>query len=120
MNDSKNEREGSGSPNEEGAGTMPDTSTGVISLTVSGHALIHPTEIRSSISPSSAVELNTTSALANYATEAVEETMEWFVPVWLIVALTALYPLTSANMNKVVIGRCKKKQANTDSGVKQI
>nr|CAD7199600.1 unnamed protein product [Timema douglasi] len=33
----------------------------------------HPTEIRTSISPSSAVELNTTSALANYATEAVVE-----------------------------------------------
>nr|CAD7259710.1 unnamed protein product [Timema shepardi] len=31
---------------------------------------IHPTEIRTLISPSSAVELNTTSALANYATEA--------------------------------------------------
>nr|CAD7198529.1 unnamed protein product [Timema douglasi] len=31
---------------------------------------IHPTEIRTSISPSSAVELNTTSALANYTTEA--------------------------------------------------
>nr|CAD7446688.1 unnamed protein product [Timema bartmani] len=31
---------------------------------------IHPTEILTSISPSSAVELNTTSALANYATEA--------------------------------------------------
>nr|CAD7462383.1 unnamed protein product [Timema tahoe] len=31
---------------------------------------IHPTEIRTSISPSSAVELNTTSTLANYATEA--------------------------------------------------
>nr|CAD7201958.1 unnamed protein product [Timema douglasi] len=30
---------------------------------------LHPTEIRISISPSSAVELNTTSALANYATE---------------------------------------------------
>nr|CAD7437716.1 unnamed protein product [Timema bartmani]CAD7453403.1 unnamed protein product [Timema tahoe] len=30
----------------------------------------HPTEIRTSISPSSAVELNTTCALANYATEA--------------------------------------------------
>nr|CAD7575338.1 unnamed protein product [Timema californicum] len=33
---------------------------------------VHPTEIRTSISPSSAVELNTTSALANYATEAAE------------------------------------------------
>nr|CAD7260499.1 unnamed protein product [Timema shepardi] len=31
---------------------------------------VYPTEIRTSISPSSAVELNTTSALANYATEA--------------------------------------------------
>nr|CAD7430905.1 unnamed protein product [Timema monikensis] len=31
--------------------------------------LVHPTEIRTSISPSSAVELNTTSTLANYATE---------------------------------------------------
>nr|CAD7572385.1 unnamed protein product [Timema californicum] len=31
---------------------------------------VHPTEIRDSISPSSAVELNTTNALANYATEA--------------------------------------------------
>nr|CAD7261825.1 unnamed protein product [Timema shepardi] len=31
---------------------------------------VHPTEIRTSISPSSAVELNTTSALANYVTEA--------------------------------------------------
>ncbi|CAG2055920.1 unnamed protein product [Timema podura] len=33
---------------------------------------VHPTEIRTSISPSSVVELNTTSALANYATEAGE------------------------------------------------
>nr|CAD7591839.1 unnamed protein product [Timema genevievae] len=31
---------------------------------------VHPTEIRTSISPSSAVELNTTSELANYTTEA--------------------------------------------------
>nr|CAD7258712.1 unnamed protein product [Timema shepardi] len=34
------------------------------------HPPVHPTEIRTSISPSSAVELNTTSALANYTTEA--------------------------------------------------
>nr|CAD7257183.1 unnamed protein product [Timema shepardi] len=33
------------------------------------HPPVHPSEIRTSISPSSAVELNTTSALANYATE---------------------------------------------------
>nr|CAD7453010.1 unnamed protein product [Timema tahoe] len=31
---------------------------------------VHPTEIRTSISPSSTVELNTTGALANYATKA--------------------------------------------------
>nr|CAD7568718.1 unnamed protein product [Timema californicum] len=31
---------------------------------------VHPTEIRTSISPSSAIRLNTTSLLANYATEA--------------------------------------------------
>nr|CAD7570749.1 unnamed protein product [Timema californicum] len=35
---------------------------------------VHPTEIRTLISPSSAVELYTTSALANYATEAVHPT----------------------------------------------
>nr|CAD7426584.1 unnamed protein product [Timema monikensis] len=35
---------------------------------------VHPTEIRTSISPSSAVELNTSRALANYATEAVQPT----------------------------------------------
>nr|CAD7196796.1 unnamed protein product [Timema douglasi] len=36
------------------------------------HPPVHPTEIRISISPSSAVEHNTTSVLANYATEAEE------------------------------------------------
>nr|CAD7426322.1 unnamed protein product [Timema monikensis] len=36
---------------------------------------VHPTEIRTSISPSSAVELNTTSTLANYATEAARMVM---------------------------------------------
>nr|CAD7256843.1 unnamed protein product [Timema shepardi] len=34
---------------------------------------VHPTEILTSISPSSAVELNTTRALANYASEAVDQ-----------------------------------------------
>nr|CAD7570365.1 unnamed protein product [Timema californicum] len=34
---------------------------------------VHPTEIRTAIPPSSAVVLNTTSALANYATEAAVE-----------------------------------------------
>nr|CAD7197987.1 unnamed protein product [Timema douglasi] len=37
---------------------------------------VHPTEIRTSIFPSSAVELNTTSALANYATEELELRIE--------------------------------------------
>nr|CAD7452423.1 unnamed protein product [Timema tahoe] len=37
---------------------------------------VHPTEIRTLISPSSAVKLNTTSALANYATEVFFVTME--------------------------------------------
>nr|CAD7410186.1 unnamed protein product [Timema poppensis] len=39
---------------------------------------IHPTEIRTSISPSSAVELNTTSTLANYATEAGPVLQYWY------------------------------------------
>nr|CAD7590657.1 unnamed protein product [Timema genevievae] len=43
-------------------------STAIVLLTV------HPTEIRTLISPSSAVGLNTTSALANYATEAETKT----------------------------------------------
>ncbi|CAG2054546.1 unnamed protein product, partial [Timema podura] len=38
---------------------------------------VHPTEIRTSISPSSAVEFNTTSALANYGTEAGEFMGTW-------------------------------------------
>nr|CAD7454274.1 unnamed protein product [Timema tahoe] len=45
--------------------------TGVPGLYLWNALSIHPTEIRTLISPSSAVELNTTSALANYATEAV-------------------------------------------------
>nr|CAD7441126.1 unnamed protein product [Timema bartmani] len=43
---------------------------------------VHPTEIRTSISPSSVVWLNTTGALANYATEAVLE----LLPVKLILS----------------------------------
>nr|CAD7601732.1 unnamed protein product [Timema genevievae] len=40
-----------------------------ISFYRENHSPVHPTEIRTSISLSSAVELNTTSALANYTTE---------------------------------------------------
>nr|CAD7412345.1 unnamed protein product [Timema poppensis] len=47
--------------------TLRDVSLGSRARTVSH---LHPTEIRNSISPSSADELNTTSALANYAPEA--------------------------------------------------
>nr|CAD7264545.1 unnamed protein product [Timema shepardi] len=36
---------------------------------------VHPTKIRTSISPSSAIELNTTSAFANYVTEAGKSTI---------------------------------------------
>nr|CAD7605731.1 unnamed protein product [Timema genevievae] len=51
---------------------------------------VHPTEIRTSISPSLAVELNTTSALANYATEAgkqimnnlIEVVLPWILRQW--------------------------------------
>nr|CAD7571451.1 unnamed protein product [Timema californicum] len=42
---------------------------------------VHPTEIQTSISPSSAVELNTTNALANYATEADRSATEAGSPV---------------------------------------
>nr|CAD7594416.1 unnamed protein product [Timema genevievae] len=50
---------------------------------------VHLTEIRTSISPSSAVGLNTTSALANYATEAAEM---WFGIVFAI--LVEIIPLS--------------------------
>nr|CAD7398352.1 unnamed protein product [Timema poppensis] len=48
---------------------------------------IHPTEIRTPISPSSAVELNTTRVLANYASKA----GEYYVDAWLINAIMAVY-----------------------------
>nr|CAD7575365.1 unnamed protein product [Timema californicum] len=44
---------------------------------------VHPTEIQTSISSSSAVELNMTSALANYATE-VDKVSDGVVPRWLL------------------------------------
>nr|CAD7407669.1 unnamed protein product [Timema cristinae] len=43
---------------------------------------VHPIEIQTSISPSSAVELNMTSALANYATEAEEEELPTSMAAW--------------------------------------
>nr|CAD7404649.1 unnamed protein product [Timema cristinae] len=44
-----------------------------LQVAIKSQRKVHPTEIRTSISPSSAVELNTTSAFANYATEAAKK-----------------------------------------------
>nr|CAD7587118.1 unnamed protein product [Timema genevievae] len=52
------------------AGDLPNEPTGAPVIGLEKPPPVHPTKIRTSISPSSAVELNTTSALANYATEA--------------------------------------------------
>nr|CAD7571396.1 unnamed protein product [Timema californicum] len=49
---------------------MSPVNLGAVKFRRSSETQVHPTEIRTSISPSSAVELNTTSALASYATEA--------------------------------------------------
>nr|CAD7452330.1 unnamed protein product [Timema tahoe] len=58
-----------GTPNSQGMRPTPSPTGSTGSRSMSP-AVVHPTDIRTSISPSSAVELNTTSALANYATEA--------------------------------------------------
>nr|CAD7439668.1 unnamed protein product [Timema bartmani] len=61
-----------------GPGRIPAVSTAIAHLHTQHRMImekpppVHPTEIRTSSSPSSAVERNTTSTLANYATEAVE------------------------------------------------
>nr|CAD7256564.1 unnamed protein product [Timema shepardi] len=57
-----------------------------------GKTPVHPTEIRTSISPSSAVELNTTSALANYATEAVHPTE---------IRTTSISPSSAVELNTI-------------------
>nr|CAD7576542.1 unnamed protein product [Timema californicum] len=57
-------------PNDGLPCLCPGSSRGVPETDHSHKGKNHPTEIRTSISPSSAVELNTTSVLANYATEA--------------------------------------------------
>nr|CAD7570418.1 unnamed protein product [Timema californicum] len=49
---------------------------------------VHPTEIRTSISPSSAVEINTTSALGNYATEAGEFPSDSGVFQWSVIVIS--------------------------------
>nr|CAD7599878.1 unnamed protein product [Timema genevievae] len=55
---------------ENGASQVGDSDDVLRTRTTTPPPPVHPTEIRTSISPSSAVELITTSALANYATEA--------------------------------------------------
>nr|CAD7195735.1 unnamed protein product [Timema douglasi] len=49
-------------------------------LSLESRIKLHSTEIQTSISPSSAAELNTTSALANYATEAGRRLLSVIVP----------------------------------------
>nr|CAD7567974.1 unnamed protein product [Timema californicum] len=56
----------------ESAAYVPAITYACDPATDSCEVLIHPTEIRASISPSSAVELNTTSVLANYTTKAAD------------------------------------------------
>nr|CAD7428984.1 unnamed protein product [Timema monikensis] len=59
-------------PTEIRTSISPSSAVELNTRALANHAIeaVHPTEIRTSISPSSAVELNTTSALANYSTEA--------------------------------------------------
>nr|CAD7572921.1 unnamed protein product [Timema californicum] len=58
---------------------------------------VHPTEIRTSISPSSAVDqLNTTNALANYATEAGVQSNKGVTP-WTVCPLNwVIYELNAS------------------------
>nr|CAD7587660.1 unnamed protein product [Timema genevievae] len=72
-----NFEENTGKSDKDATGKSHGPSTKEVYIENSGKSFrkhpptpVHPTEIRTSISPSSAVELNTTSALANYATEA--------------------------------------------------
>nr|CAD7259002.1 unnamed protein product [Timema shepardi] len=65
--------------------------------------LVHPTEIRTSISPSSAVELNTTSALANYATDAGKECQDietLFPGVPPLVDVSSMWPDVSVSVER--------------------
>nr|CAD7428962.1 unnamed protein product [Timema monikensis] len=79
---------------------------------------VHPTEIRTSISPSSAVELNTTSALANYATEAawvcqhrqhedkkLTGFKSWSVAVWNHGSRSSLTPAKDTFLSTVLVKR---------------
>nr|CAD7576414.1 unnamed protein product [Timema californicum] len=71
-------------------------------------APVHPTEIRTSISPSSAVELNTTRTLANYATEVtyanpgVQHMVFYVIPYWQIRTLLAFSVGTSGGCTFVL------------------
>nr|CAD7261756.1 unnamed protein product [Timema shepardi] len=92
---------------------------------------VHPTEIRTSISPSSAVELNTTSALANYATEAGCDETSTFIKILSSIFLTitilslrgfdrntasyyplGLYALSTNYANGLGIGKVELEEVN--------
>nr|CAD7589487.1 unnamed protein product [Timema genevievae] len=81
---------------EEDVGNMPQK----VTSSPGGHAEkpppVHPTEIRTSISPSSVAELNTTSALANYATE------EKPPPVHPTETRTSISPSSAVELNTTV------------------
>nr|CAD7266234.1 unnamed protein product [Timema shepardi] len=71
---------------------------------------VHPTEIRTSISPSSAVELNTTSALANYATEAVPSRVKIHHPISLLRELQVLNRKTSLSLSQLTVAKSPRSQ----------
>nr|CAD7257665.1 unnamed protein product [Timema shepardi] len=61
---------------------------------------VHPTEIRTSISPSSAVELNTTSALAIYATEVSKDPYNYTAHIELITTCQTLGDLLELRQSR--------------------
>nr|CAD7200964.1 unnamed protein product [Timema douglasi] len=72
--------------------------------------LVHPIEIRTSISPSSAVELNTTSALANYATEVGRDDIN--IPSTASYYPFGLYALSTNYANGLGIGKVELEEVN--------
>nr|CAD7265492.1 unnamed protein product [Timema shepardi] len=72
---------------------------------------VHPTEIRTSICPSSAVELNTTSALANYATEGLTPSGEYLE--------RGPSPLNSSSTSRSFLVESVNKQFNNASVISE-
>nr|CAD7404463.1 unnamed protein product [Timema poppensis] len=82
--------------------------------------VVHPTEIRTSISPSSAVELNTTSALANYATEAASlfvQDVNMVVMDWGILAKGPWYEQAVNNTDKAAVALARFIEALFNEGL---